>query len=237
MNSDREHTANQFFDAHHTKPATPQESMADQKSQSGGQVGDATTSNTSSHSAGDANQLVDQSVSAEQNPASSTQGSTPEVEALHQQIAKLEQHIKEAKEAQARANAEAYNAQKRMEQETEKTRKFALQKFVKELLEVVDNLERAIESVQPTTSTNQAITPANQAILEGIELTHKSLLAILSRQGVEVVNPVGEKFNPDFHEAVGVFPDAPPDIVGLVLQKGYTLNGRTIRPAMVQVGA
>lgn len=153
------------------------------------------------------------------------------VDELNARILALELEVKTAKEIQARANAESYNAQKRMEQETEKTKKFVLQKFVKELLEVVDNLERAIGSVQADSND----TPVT-ALTEGVQLTHKSLLTVLNKHGVEIVDPLGEKFNPDYHEAVGIYPDAEPDHVGVVLQKGYTLNGRSIRPAMVQIG-
>lgn len=144
-------------------------------------------------------------------------------------IAELESEVKAAKEGQARANAESYNAQKRMEQETDKAKKFALQKFVKELLEVVDNLERAIISVQNDDN-------ADDAIMDGVKLTHKSLLTVLNKHGVEVVDPQGKKFNPEYHEAVGIDADADADMVGEVLQKGYTLNGRSVRPAMVKVG-
>ncbi len=107
------------------------------------------------------------------------------------------QQLSEVEQLQARINAEAYNAQRRMEQETEKAKKFALQKFAKELLDVVDNLERAIVSVQNDSD-------ADDAIMEGVKLTHKSLLATLNKNGVEVVDPMGEKFNPDYHEAVGM---------------------------------
>ena len=140
-------------------------------------------------------------------------------------IAELEGEVKQAKEVTARANAEAYNAQKRMEQEADKSKRFALQKFAKELLEVVDNLERAIENAQ-----------ADDAVIEGVRLTHKALLDVLNKNGVEVVEPQGEKFNADLHEAVGIDPEAEADTVGTVLQKGYSLNGRLLRPAMVRVG-
>ena len=156
-------------------------------------------------------------------------GNDIDITTYEERIAQLEEEVKAAKEGQARANAEAYNAQKRMEQETEKSRKFALQKFIKELLEVVDNLERAIVSVQ-------ADDDADDAILEGVKLTHKSFLTVLNKQGVEVVDPQQEAFNPELHEAVGIDPEAPADTVGEVLQKGYTLNGRLLRPAMVKVG-
>lgn len=140
-------------------------------------------------------------------------------------IAELEGEVKQAKEGTARANAEAYNAQKRMEQEADKSKKFALQKFARELLEIVDNLERAIESAE-----------ANDPVAEGVQLTHKALVAVLNKNGVEVVDPQGEKFNADLHEAVGIDVDAEADTVGTVLQKGYSLNGRLLRPAMVRVG-
>lgn len=115
-------------------------------------------------------------------------------------IEKLEAEVKEAKEAQARANAESYNAQKRMEQETEKAKKFALQKFAKELLDVVDNLERGLEASEKA--------GADESVLEGLRLTHKSLLGVLEKNGVVAVGAVGDAFNPDVHEAVGIFPDA-----------------------------
>lgn len=152
-----------------------------------------------------------------------------EVELLQAKIAELETAVKQAKEGQARANAESYNAQKRMEQETTKAKKYALQKFAKELLEVVDNFERAIDSAEQS--------GAEGAEVEGLHLTHKVLLSVLTKNGVEVVNPIGEKFNPDYHEAVGITPNAEKDMVGVVLQKGYILHDRSIRPAMVQVGA
>ena len=72
--------------------------------------------------------------------------------------------------------------------------------------------------------------------MDGVKLTHKSLLTVLNKHGVEVVDPQGEKFNPEYHEAVGIDTDADADMVGEVLQKGYTLNGRSVRPAMVKVG-
>lgn len=148
---------------------------------------------------------------------------------LTAKIAELEAEVKQAKETAARANAESYNAQRRMEQETEKAKKFALQRFAKELLDVVDNLERA------TQASEQA--EADEATLEGLRLTHKSLLNVLERNGVVAVGEIGDVFNPDIHEAVGIAPDTDKDTIGQVLQKGYTLNERSIRPAMVLVGA
>lgn len=148
-----------------------------------------------------------------------------DISVFEARIAELEGEVKQAKETTARANAETYNAQKRMEQEADKSKKFALQRFAKELLEIVDNLERAIESAN-----------VDDPVAEGVQLTHKALIAVLNKNGVAVVEPLGEKFNADLHEAVGIDPEAEPDIVGTVLQKGYSLNGRLLRPAMVRVG-
>lgn len=148
-----------------------------------------------------------------------------DIDTFKARIAELEGEVKQARETTARANAEAYNAQKRMEQEADKSKKFALQKFAKELLEVVDNLERAIENAD-----------ANDPVTEGVQLTHKALLSVLNKNGIEVIDPQGEKFNADVHEAVGIDADADADVVGTVLQKGYSLNGRLLRPAMVRVG-
>jgi grpE len=168
-----------------------------------------------------------ETVSTQNEPLELNEQTTEEsqLQILISTIEKLEQDVKEAKESAARANAESYNAQRRMEQETNKAKKFALQKFAKELLDVVDNLERAIANI------------ADDTTKEGVELTHKSLLGVLEKNGVVAVGQVGDPFNPDIHEAVGIFPDAEKDVIGQVLQKGYTLNERTLRPAMVMVGA
>ena len=152
-----------------------------------------------------------------------------EVATLKATISELEAQVKDAKEVAARANAESYNAQRRMEQEADKAKKYALQKFAKELLDVVDNLERAIEASEKA--------GADDSTLEGLKLTHKSLLTVLEKNGVVAVGEAGDTFNPELHEAVGIFPDAEKDTIGQVLQKGYTLNERTLRPAMVLVGA
>lgn len=166
-----------------------------------------------------------QSTDTQNDSAENTDSTASELEALIAKIEGLENDVKQAKEAQARANAESYNAQRRMEQETDKAKKFALQKFAKELLDVVDNLERAIANITDDTTK------------EGVELTYKSLLGVLEKNGVVAVGAVGDTFNPDVHEAVGVLPDTEKDVIGQVLQKGYTLNERTLRPAMVLVGA
>jgi molecular chaperone GrpE len=141
----------------------------------------------------------------------------------------LEAELATAQDAALRAQADAVNMQRRSEQEIEKARKFALERFCGDLLSVVDNLERALESA----GDDQGIA----SLLEGIELTRKGLMDVLVKYGVESVDPMGEPFDPETAQAMSMVeqPDAEPNSVIGVMQKGYTLNGRLLRPAMVMV--
>lgn len=153
------------------------------------------------------------------------------VESLQQKVdqmqVKLDQATKIAQEATARAQAEVQNLRKRLERDTDNARKFALERFTKELITVVDSLDRGIENLPEDTA---------QAVREGMELTYKQFVDVLKKHQVEVVNPKGETFNPDLHEAVAMVPsDQESNTVIDVMQKGYTLNGRLLRSAMVAV--
>ena len=143
---------------------------------------------------------------------------------------KLREDVAAAKDAALRAQADAQNVKRRAEQDVEKARKFALEGFSRELLPVVDNLERALESAA---GDDEAIKP----IAEGVELTLKSLLDALGKFNVEPVDPHGEPFDPQLHQAMSIVdnPEVEPNTVIAVMQKGYTLNGRLVRPAMVMV--
>lgn len=151
-------------------------------------------------------------------------------EALLQKVESLEQELVSAKDQALRTAAEAQNVKRRAEQEVEKARKFALEKFSSGLLEVVDNLERAMSSAD---REDEALAP----ILEGIDLTYKSFIDTLAKFQVEQISPMGEPFDPQFHQAMTMVPnpDMEPNTVMDVMQKGYTLNGRLLRPAMVVV--
>lgn len=129
-----------------------------------------------------------------------------------------------------RTQAEMQNLRKRTETEVDKARKFALERFSKDLLDIVDNLERAISAVEEET-------PEVKPLKEGVELTLKSFVDCLAKYKVEAINPVGEPFDPQNHQAISMVPapDAEPNSVIDVVQKGYSLNGRVIRPAMVVV--
>ncbi|SEN49160.1 nucleotide exchange factor GrpE [Halomonas caseinilytica] len=152
----------------------------------------------------------------------------PEAEVLAAKVEELEQSLAEAKDQSLRAAAEAQNVRRRAEQEAEKARKFALEKFIKELLPVVDSLEKALDAMGED---------ATEAHREGVSMTLKMQLDVLGKFGVEVVDPAGEPFDPQYHEAVTMVPNAElePNSVMEVIQKGYLLNGRLVRPAMVVV--
>jgi molecular chaperone GrpE len=141
----------------------------------------------------------------------------------------LQEELAAAKDAALRAQADAMNVQRRAEQEIEKARKFALERFCGDLLSVVDNLERALES--------SGDEQGQGALTEGIELTRKGFMDVLAKYGVEAVDPTGQPFDPETAQAMSMVeqPDVEPNSVVAVMQKGYLLNGRLLRPAMVMV--
>lgn len=149
-------------------------------------------------------------------------------------IAELEAQLADAqqreRESQLRAKAEVENIRRRTEQDIEKAHKFALEKFSSDLLPVIDNLERGLELADRNN-------PELAAMVEGIELTLKSLLDVVRKYGIEIVGDVNVPFNPDVHQAMSLMESADhePNQVMMVMQKGYTLNGRLLRPAMVAV--
>ncbi|HHF5343177.1 TPA: nucleotide exchange factor GrpE [Haemophilus influenzae] len=132
-----------------------------------------------------------------------------------------------------RSRAEIENLRRRTEQDVEKAHKFAVEKFSKDILNTIDNLERALAT--PANKEDESV----KALFDGVELTLKELVSTVSRFGVEAVGVVGEAFNPDLHQAISMQPAEgfETNQISVVLQKGYTLNGRVIRPAMVMVAA
>ncbi len=153
-------------------------------------------------------------------------GEVSEVEALNAQV-------RELKDQMLRTQAEMQNVRRRSEIDVEKARKFALERFVKELLPVADSLEKAVESTEGQESSGELVA----SIREGVEMTLDLFLKSLAKFNVEQLNPVGEPFDPQQHEAMSMVPapDAEPNSVVSVVQKGYLLNGRVVRPAMVVV--
>ncbi len=148
---------------------------------------------------------------------------------LEAEIERLKDELMQTKEQSLRAMAEAQNIRRRAEQDVEKAHKFGLEKFISELLPVADNLERSIEAAAASSDI--------KALMEGVELTLKTLQSSLEKQQLVPVNPLGEPFDPQLHQAMTAVPnaDCEPNTVLNVFQKGYTLHGRLLRPAMVVV--
>jgi molecular chaperone GrpE len=137
------------------------------------------------------------------------------------------------KDTALRAQAEMENIRRRAARDVEAAHKFALEKFAGDLLPVIDSLEKSVEAVAGHEGGDDAIV----AIKEGIQLSERLFLDTLGRSGVERIDPLGEPFDPERHEAMSMIeaPDAEPGSVVNVLQKGYALNGRLLRAAMVIV--
>jgi len=145
-------------------------------------------------------------------------------------VATVQSTVSDQKDSVIRAKAEVDNIRRRAAQDVEKARKFALEKFASEMLTTVDNLERALQSIDKEDETKKGV-------IEGLELTLQGLIASLDKFGVKAVDPQDQPFNPELHQAMSMqeVPDVAPNTVIAVMQKGYELNGRLIRPAMVMV--
>ena len=160
--------------------------------------------------------------------------SAEQVDPRDEKIANLESQLAEAetreRESVLRVKAEMENLRRRTEIDVEKAHKFALEKFVNELLPVLDSLDRALEVAD---KDNDAMA----AMVEGIELTRKSMLDVVAKFGVQVVADIDVPMDPNVHQAIAMVEsdDVAAGNVLMVMQKGYTLNGRTIRAAMVSV--
>ena len=152
---------------------------------------------------------------------------------LEAQLEALSAQLSSAKDEQLRTQAEMQNLRRRAERDVEKAHKFGLEKLINGLLPVLDNFDRAIAAVPEAAADDEVV----KSLLEGVELTRKTALDVLKTFSVEVLEPYGEPFNPEFHQAMTMVPSptAEPNSVIDVLQKGYTLNGRLLRAAMVVI--
>ena len=139
--------------------------------------------------------------------------------------------VDKLRDATLRAEAEMQNMQRRTARDIENAHKFGVERFLQNLLPVVDSLEKAIESAE------QAGGGTEEAIAEGVVLCHKLLLDVLDKEKIEVIDPIGEPFDPNEHQAMSMVEnlDMEPNSVFAVVQKGYKLNGRLVRAAMVMV--
>jgi len=191
---------------------------------------------------------VDEDVMKDTADASETQDETPNDEVTEENAvldeeagvetgamddgdsASLETQVEELKEALIRSQADLQNVRRRAERDVENAHKYAVERFVKDLLAVLDSMDRALELAETTEGFDAAM-------LEGTQMTHKLLLDTAARHGVEPINPVGEAFDPQEHQAMSMVESADhePNTVMAVMQKGYKLEGRVIRAAMVMV--
>ncbi len=149
---------------------------------------------------------------------------------LGKKLALAEQKIKDQQDSVIRAKAEMENVRRRATQDVEKAHKFALDKFADGLLPVIDSMEMAISHAD---QEDEALKP----MIEGVELTLKSMLATVEKFGLKPIDPKDEVFDPEKHQAMSMqaVEGVPANQVIAVMQKGYELNGRLIRPAMVMV--
>lgn len=158
--------------------------------------------------------------------ATESKDNQPPADDLQQRLEKAEQAAQEHRDAWLRAVADSDNIRKRAQAEVSNAHKFALESFAAELLPVKDSLEAALASENITV----------ESLRSGEELTLKQLRAALEKFNVTEVNPVGQKFDPHRHQAISmVESDAEPNTVVQVLQKGYLLHDRVLRPALVTV--
>ena len=158
------------------------------------------------------------------------QGETGEGAAPADELARAQAKADENWQRYLRAAAELENVRKRAARDVEHAHKFALERFGKELLAVRDTLEMGLAAAE-----NASV----ESLIEGKMATLKLLTTVMSQFGIEEIDPEGEPFDPEFHEAISMQPsnDVEPGSVAKVVQKGYTLNGRLLRPAMVIVAA
>lgn len=148
-----------------------------------------------------------------------------------EELAALHAEVERLRDAALRAEAEMQNVRRRAEKDVAAAHKFGQERLLKDLLPIKDNLERALEA-----GAGQA-DPAVQAVLEGVALTDKSFADTLERHAVAIINPQGEPFNPQEHQAMSMVEnlEVPANSVLAVIQKGYRLHDRIVRPAMVMV--
>jgi molecular chaperone GrpE len=150
-------------------------------------------------------------------------------------VATLEAQVAELRDRFLRAVAESDNIRKRAEKDVADARSYGITAFARDVLTVADNLARTIEHV--SAEARASADPSLKALLDGVELTERDLQMILQKNGVKPINPMGEKFDPHFHQAMFEVPDSgrPHGTVVQVVQPGYAIGERVLRPAMVGV--
>ena len=151
------------------------------------------------------------------------------------QVAALTKEVADLKDKHLRALAEMENLRKRSEREVAEARLYFSMNFARDVLGAADNLRRALDAVDPALRQQQD--GAVKALLDGVELTEREFLKMLENHGIKKFDPTGEKFNPNFHQAMFEVsdPSVPPGTVVQVVQPGFKINDRVLRPALVGV--
>lgn len=175
-------------------------------------------------------EIVETDAAAESAVEGDETASEVSIDELQKQLADAQEEAGKMKDQYLRSEAEMANLRRRAEKDVENAHKFGQEKLSKELLSVADNLERAIASTEGETTDLDAI-------IEGVQMTLKGLHDVFGRFNIEAIEPEGEPFDPQLHQAMSMVenPEVEPNTVIAVMQKGYQLHGRLIRPAMVMV--
>ena len=162
-------------------------------------------------------------------PEAEAEEEAPTVESLSCALSEAETKVAQLQDQALRAKADVENMRRRAARDVENAHKYALERMTGELLPVLDSLEKAVESA--------TLTKDADAIGEGVELSLKMFLSVLNKVGIVQLDPLGEPFDPQFHEAIAMVenPDGEPNSVMEVIQRGYSLNGRLVRAAKVVV--
>jgi len=164
--------------------------------------------------------------------AESVEQADVDVAALQAELEAAKAELAEVKDASLRVQAEMQNVRRRAEQDVEKAHKFGAEKMAKELLDVADNLDRALQASEADKELDTV-----KPLYEGVAMTRDGLTQMMAKFKIASVDPMGETFNPELHQAMSMIeqPDVAPNTVIAVMQKGYTLSERLLRPAMVVV--
>lgn len=177
---------------------------------------------------------MSEEIDKKQDAEASIEAEAEALAAENDELASLHEEIAALKTAVLRERADSENLRKRLERDAQNAAKFANERLVKDLIPIVDSLTLGIEAAKKQSDEQQS---AFEEFVKGSEMTLKMLLETLQKAGVEELNPIGEKLNPELHQALSVLPnpEAEPNTILFVPQKGYVLNGRVLRAAQVIV--
>ncbi len=178
--------------------------------------------------------MADETAQQQQDSATNAEAGGPDMVPAEQVKAALEA-AGDFKDKLLRALAEMENLRKRTEREVADARTYGVTSFARDVLQVADNMHRALDAIGD--ELRETADSKVSALLEGIDLTERELMKVLEKHGVKMFSPVGEKFDPNFHQAMYEVPDpaATPGTVAQVIQAGYLIGERVLRPAMVAV--